>query len=398
MRTLLATVVWVQTAWGFHAPCSPLSYKSTTSLVRIHHTSSLFLPWQPQPRRGAVFLLEMKATGGPNSKEKSSFFAEWSVLEAELKFYLADREAGEPEVDAVPRSPVLEYLSIDPKTVMFTEDEEPEEWEGEQDVLAYSELSRYGYDYLVDPMMSQGGYIEASRRMGIPLKERFLKDKEYYERIRPPVQVQDEPPKDGFLTLGSALEQRIESVAAVDREQRNSKLFEKQAMMDKSSEAVKVFGVKKKTSSAASGPSEVDLKTTPVRGSATLVEPNVPPQPLTLSLLQRSYVVSFAACSAVGFGQGTNKAIELGLLPDGVVAIATAASLVLLGVNAASAVGSGYIANNLGRSVPLWVLKSALAGVTSVLELKRLGPLEGLAMTTGVSVAGDETGGMSQSQ
>ena len=48
------------------------------------------------------------------------------------------------------------------------------------------------------------------------------------------------------------------------------------------------------------------------------------------------------------------------------------ASLFLLGLNVASAVAGASIAKSKGRSVPLWVFKGALSGLTSVLELKGL--------------------------
>ena len=78
--------------------------------------------------------------------------------------------------------------------------------------------------------------------------------------------------------------------------------------------------------------------------------------------------------------------MEAGLLPQEVAEVAVPASLFLLGVNAASAAVGASIAKSKGRSVPLWVFKGALAGVTSVLELKELpdiGPSAGLSVGAG---------------
>lgn len=52
--------------------------------------------------------------------------------------------------------------------------------------------------------------------------------------------------------------------------------------------------------------------------------------------------------------------------------VAVPASLLLLGLNVASATVGASIAKSKGRSVPLWVFKGALAGLPSVLELKGL--------------------------
>lgn len=49
--------------------------------------------------------------------------------------------------------------------------------------------------------MKAGGYAVVSERMGIDLNVRTLKDREYYERINPPVGLKKKE-TDGFLTLG----------------------------------------------------------------------------------------------------------------------------------------------------------------------------------------------------
>lgn len=64
---------------------------------------------------------------------------------------------------------------------------------------------------------------------------------------------------------------------------------------------------------------------------------------------------------------------------------AVPASLFLLGLNVASAVAGASIAKNKGRSVPLWIFKGALAGLTSVLELKGLPELVPLGSSSASS-------------
>lgn len=97
-----------------------------------------------------------------------------------------------------------------------------------------------------------------------------------------------------------------------------------------------------------------------------------PPQPLVLSPPQRAYIVALAGCTALAFGRGTADALEAGLLPPDVPEVAMPICLLLVGMNLASAAAGGAIARSKGRSVLLWAFKGALAGLTSVLELKRL--------------------------
>lgn len=65
----------------------------------------------------------------------------------------------------------------------------------------YLRNDSYGYGYLIEPMMKSGGFATVSERMGIELNVRTLKDREYYERITPPVALR-KAETDGFLTLG----------------------------------------------------------------------------------------------------------------------------------------------------------------------------------------------------
>lgn len=83
---------------------------------------------------------------GPNKGQKPAFFTDWPMLETELKAYLAEREAGEPDgsSDAQPakRNPMLAFLSVDPAQMALENSPEVDEWDGEVDALAYSELTR----------------------------------------------------------------------------------------------------------------------------------------------------------------------------------------------------------------------------------------------------------------
>ena len=81
-----------------------------------------------------------------------------------------------------------------------------------QTIDVFTARRRYGYGYLIEPMMKSGGYVAASERMGIALNNRTLKDNEYYERINPTVglDIKKKADKDGFLTLGRYFSVQLE--------------------------------------------------------------------------------------------------------------------------------------------------------------------------------------------
>lgn len=84
---------------------------------------------------------------GPNKGQKAAFFAEWPVLEAEIKAYLAERKAGSPEGigNEQPRGAggaLLNFLSVNPTQMALENEPERDQWDGEVNVLSYSELTR----------------------------------------------------------------------------------------------------------------------------------------------------------------------------------------------------------------------------------------------------------------
>lgn len=77
---------------------------------------------------------------GPNKGRRPEFFDDWTVLEAELKAYLAEREVGEPtgnEVRTSTKDQLPEFLSTSASKTLGEL-----EFEGEPGILAYSELTR----------------------------------------------------------------------------------------------------------------------------------------------------------------------------------------------------------------------------------------------------------------
>lgn len=205
-------------------------------------------------------------------------------------------------------------------------------------------------------------------------------------------------------SIRRAREDRLDSVAEVDREERSKSLFAKQAMMDKAKKAEAqaakpTFLGPRKVALGGRSQRDVDDEVSrppglpeDQRGPSQWIPParddSAPPQPLLLSLPQRANTVAVLFTFAVAFGRGTEGALEAGLLPQEVAEAAVPASLFLLGLNVASAVVGGSIAKGKGRSVPLWVFKGAVAGVSSVLELKGLpdiGPNAGLSPGAGAS-------------
>lgn len=198
-----------------------------------------------------------------------------------------------------------------------------------------------------------------------------------------------------------ARDERLESVADVDREEKRKDLFSKQAMMDKdarsqaseqASKSKMLNGARKKQTlrsnasivnknESGGGSSEEsfrapglpeELKGPTAWQAPTPLEGAAPPQPLLLNLPQRVYAVAVVACCALAYGHGTSDALERGYISSDIPATAETASLFLVGLNIVSAVLGASIAKNKNRSVPLWAFKGSLAGITSVLELKGL--------------------------
>ncbi|CAM9968956.1 unnamed protein product [Scytosiphon promiscuus] len=407
---LLATILGARGAGGFHLPLVRPHHLRTTGLNPPPSSSSCdHVSRHTRKRHRATTTTKMMA--GPNKDQKPAFFAEWPVLETEIKAYLAERQTGSPEGSGnqEPRGAggaLLNFLSVNPTQMALENEPERDEWDGEVNVLSYSELTRYGYGYLIEPMMKSGGYVAASERMGIDLNDRTLKDNDYYERINPTVglDLQKKANQDGFLTLGSAKEERLNSVANVTREERKKSLFEKQAMMDRKAKVERaaakkasVLNPSRKTPIARGGRSQKEIDEEIFRKPglpeeqkdlkewvpAVRAEDARPPQPLLLNFAQRVNAVAVCGCLALAFGKGTVDALETGLVPQEVAEVAVPVSLFLLGLNVASVVAGASLAKSKGRSVPLWVFKGALAGVASVLELKGLPDLVSMSGSSG---------------
>ncbi|CAM9631249.1 unnamed protein product [Phaeothamnion confervicola] len=352
------------------------------------------------------------AAGGPNKGKKASYFADRETLETELRCYLRDREAGPPKSSEGSASgntnPLLSFFSVDPsasrKPDPFAEDantEEELEWVGEPDALSYSELTRYGYRYLIEPMMDQGGYVAVSERMGVSLNARRATRPPGYRRGDVPV-LPREQLREGFLALGSALNERIDAAADLDASAIKRKLsediFSRQASIGIPAAAkggIRTPVAARSSSSALDAAAPVfrtakgggrDAETT-----AQLADEERRREPLTLSAVQRAYLVAFVGAAALGFGRATPEAVAAGLLPAGggdsggflplppglsLQEAAQYAATFLAAANAASVALSAVLAGKQGRSVPLWSFKAALAGLATVVELRGLGPLE----------------------
>ena len=179
-----------------------------------------------------------------------------------------------------------------------------------------------------------------------------------------------------------AREERLDAAAKIDGEKRRKTIFEKQAMMDGtkredllSSKVSKVLGSGDKNDpdddlrrppGLSSGPRGPTLWRAPEKAKGPR------PESVLFSLPQRANAVAVAACCALAYGRGTAQALEQGLISQDVVNVAVPGSLLLLALNAASAVAGGSIAKKKRRSVPLWVFKGLFAGVPSILELQGL--------------------------
>lgn len=165
----------------------------------------------------------------------------------------------------------------------------------------------------------------------------------------------------------------MESGLEMDRMQRRSSVFEKQAEMARNSEVILKSSKTQVSVDVSRPPGLPEEMVEPInRVWVPSKEDSASIESWALSLPQRVYAVAVAGCCAIAFGRGTAQAIELGVLPSDITDVAGPASALVLALNAGSAVLGGTLATRKGRSVPLWVLKGALAGLVGVLELRML--------------------------
>jgi hypothetical protein len=325
------------------------------------------------------------AVGGPNRGKPTSFFREWEVLEAEIKAYLADREAGPP---AFPRSgaglsskekkkaalensnPLMSFFSTGSKPDRGEVDGylDPSDWEGEPSALEYGELASYGYSYLVEPIMDAGGYAEVSAVMGLPVRARK-------QRVKIPsasvIKMIDGPERktDGFLSLGSSLDTRLEEQASrIEAVSLSASVFAKQAALDSPDEAAP---------EAIRGESAI-LPLEQRVAARKIAEPKVDRgggESLTLQPSQRVYMVLVALATALAYGKATSQAVERGILPSDIAELMHYLSLALWAGNLISSGVCAKLALDRRRNPLLWVTKAAFAGIPSLVELKGLGNL-----------------------
>ncbi|CAM9796217.1 unnamed protein product [Chrysoparadoxa australica] len=327
----------------------------------------------------------MAAGGNDKERQKPAYYKDnFEALAEEIRQYLSEREASprttEDTSGTNPRpNAVLSFLSVDPKKMgidRFDEDyEEPEEYvETEPDPLEYSELSKYGYRYLIEPIMDAGGHIAVSQQLGLKVTLRKKKPKRKIQPLLNPDTTGPAERSGGFLSLGSALDERIDAAAEMDVTGITARtdLFQQQSSMDREMreekrraerEGPRYMRAVRSSQSSSAEPADLDEDedSEPVRGDTVI-----------LTGLQRAYVGACAISSAIGYGKGTTRAVELGL-PESVVEVMTVASVLLLAGCAAGAVASAMLATQLGRSPPLWAAKGALGGLATVLELRSLG-------------------------
>ncbi|KAG5182434.1 hypothetical protein JKP88DRAFT_348878 [Tribonema minus] len=258
--------------------------------------------------------------------------------------------------------------------------EEPVEWDGAPDPLEYSELRAYGYQYLVEPIMNAGGYIAVSNRLGVHVTPKSRRRRAAFAPGEEPKLLRPSDAKEGFLALGSALDERMEAAAAAAPQraaERSARLFEKQALMDADERAARRDAAEAAPVYRRAAPEVVAARAAADAAADAADAAALPRERIGLSALQRAYVLATAVSAAVGFGRGTPAAVDVGL-PEAAVQAAAAVGFALLLANAGSAVLSARMASRGGRGVVHWALKGALAGPVSVAELRGLVGVEGV--------------------
>lgn len=283
---------------------------------------------------------------------------------------------------------VFDFLGVDP--VSKKRKEELAKSGGLGDPLSYGELRRLGFDDLVEPILNMGGYVAVSVALGL-------------EVAPVPVQVEpnwgislDDEGEDLGLALGDSLEEALARAAEKDRLRRVAK----EAAAGGTGLAGREEATRGGPRSGTTGLPEAPARFARVKARPSAEEAEAAAkaaaeaaalrnQPLELGLGQRAWIFAVCAVLAVAWGSTSTDIIAhggIGGIGGGGLVFPTAAfvdavntcreaSVGLAIANVACASICVRFAVERRRSVPMWVVKCALAGPTALWELRVLEPL-----------------------
>ncbi|CAN8063287.1 unnamed protein product [Agarophyton chilense] len=223
--------------------------------------------------------------------------------------------------------------------------------------LSYVNLKKKGRIDLVSRVIDAGGYIEVSRRLGIPVDNR--------EFVTPPnistngsfapfLKSEDEGTS---IVFGSSLEDRMKSMA----------------------ESGKGSGISKSITSLSNArtidtvPSAVELIKQNERIAPPVVdEPLIEGENLSFTILMRLGLLSLTTITAIGFGKASNGVVS----PSIINASKSAASGLTFGHLLLALYSALLVAPRMRRNSTLWFIKVLLGGPLAVVELRSLGNSE----------------------
>ena len=276
--------------------------------------------WAP-PRAARTRILRLYAEGVP------------AALEGDIRAYLAERERVIASGEVVdPAAAAREAATSNPvwragNAMLSLESLLPKESEDDEsgDALSYTELQKFGYGSLIEPIMDCGGYVAVSRSLGVA-----------YSLPKKPKEQSDDYVRDGpqrAVSLGGSKEDKLAAIAALnatqiklDRAAKEARRAERGAAP--SAGALRLEqAMREKAARPAAPPKPVEKKVWP----AVLA-------PASLGLAGRAYAVLVLALLAVPGAPATAQLFaQLGVGDVDLTALEAAGAACLAGNVAAAA-------------------------------------------------------------
>ncbi|PXF42261.1 hypothetical protein BWQ96_07980 [Gracilariopsis chorda] len=217
--------------------------------------------------------------------------------------------------------------------------------------LSYVKLRREGRLDLISRIMNAGGYIEVSKRMGIPVDEsQFVPTPKTFERTTEPLFQAEE--QGASIAVGRNLEDKLNTIE-------DSMRKESRASRDKTRGYVRMDDVPSADELIAQNqqiaPRVVDKQ--PIEGEDLFLT-----TPIRLGLL------TMASFAALGFGRGSHTVVS--------VEIISLCRYIAAGLACAHCILGLYVvlilAPEMKRSSSLWFVKVILGGPLAVSQLRSM--------------------------
>ena len=230
----------------------------------------------------------------------------------------------------------------------------------EESPLSYVALKKNGRIDLVSPIMDAGGYLEVSKRLGVPV------DRKYTEVVAPTSAFDSQPQLDTGVTfnasiaIGQTLEDKLGTIEDVVRNATKGERNSSDMRVSRSATADQV-------------PSAEEL----MRQNEQIVPPVVDDflpegERFVLTFRLRVGLVALVLATSLGFGNAS-----AGVIDGNIVLLMQKVSEALLITHGVVAIyGAVFIARGLNRNTSLWFAKLLLGGPLGLGELRQLGSVK----------------------